>query len=127
MAYSINVPDNEWSSQTVTLGEVSLIVEFRYQTRTGRWYLTLSSPITGEIYLSQRKLVGNMLTTAFTSIPGFTGELFCEHVYGNLSDKDNSYGIYPTRNNFGRGKEFELKYLTNDELVAIQLVTEVSS
>lgn len=127
MAYSINVPDNDWSSQTVTLGEGSFVVELQYKNRTGRWYLTLSNPVTGEIYVCQRKLVPNMFATAFAIIPGFTGELICEHVYGELSNLENLNGFYPTRNNLGRGKEFELKYLTNDELVAIQLVTGATS
>lgn len=127
MAYSINVPDNEWSSQTVTLGNISLVVELQYKNRTGRWYLTLSNPITGEVYVCQRKLVPNMFATASAVIPGFTGELICEHIFGALSSNAHPNGIYPTRNNLGRGKEFELKYLTNDELVAIQLVTGVTS
>lgn len=138
MSYSINIPDYDWSSQVVNLGDNSFVIELRYKARTGRWYLTLKDPMTDDILISEKKIVGEMLVTGLYQIDNLTGAIYCERVYGKGKMKLNSNSDsatpyttddeYPSRNNFGRGKEFELMYLTQDEmsLLAIQDFSKVS-
>lgn len=107
MAYIINIPDADWSTQTVTLGSEAFQLELKYKERTQRWYLSLYNS-NGDVLLNERKIVPNILVTGLFQLEGLEGEIICEHIYGS-SD-------YPSRNNFGLNKEFELKYLTAEEV-----------
>lgn len=107
MAMSIVIPDTDWSSQTVTLGQTSFIIELKYKARPKRWYLTLKDS-DGTVLLTEKKVVTNMNLTGLYEIEGLYGDIFCERIYGESA--------YPERDNFGRDKEFELKYYTEDEV-----------
>ncbi|WP_400217233.1 phage baseplate plug protein [Escherichia coli] len=107
MAYNINIPDADWSVQKVILGGQTFNIEMKYKERTKRWYLTLINS-DGEILLSEKKCLNQMFITEPYVITGFDGGLFVERVYGD--------DTYPTRDNFGVGKEFELKYFPKEEL-----------
>lgn len=107
MAYSILVPDTEWSSQTVTLGGTTFILELKYKQRTERWYMSLFDA-DGNPILSEKKLVQGQTLTGLYDIVGMYGDIFCERVYG-LAD-------YPTRDTLGLDKEFVLVYYTEEEM-----------
>ncbi|EKF2848411.1 hypothetical protein OYT40_002162 [Escherichia coli] len=106
MAYIINIPDSEWSSQAVTLGNKIYKIELKYKSRTQRWYLSLSDNNKTTL-LTEKKLVSNMFLTEPYALDSFTGGLIVERIFGDAD--------YPSRNNLGLGKEFELKYLSADE------------
>ena len=107
MAYIINIPDSDWSSQTVTLGNKIYTLELKYKSRTQRWYLSLYDN-NKALLLSEKKLVSNMFLTEPYALDSFTGGLIVEKAFG---DKE-----YPSRDNLGLGKAFELKYLSADEV-----------
>lgn len=107
MAYSILVPDSDWSSQVVTLGGTTFILELKYKERTQRWYMSLFSN-TGERLLTEKKIVDGQTLTGLWDIEGLYGDIFCERMYG--TDE------YPTRNTLGIDKPFNLLYYTEDEM-----------
>ncbi|XAO54241.1 hypothetical protein [Yersinia phage vB_YenM_P778] len=113
MAMSIVIPDRDWSSQVVTLGGTTFIVELKFKLRTNRWYMTLRDS-TGELLLTEKKCVPDQNLTGLYDIEGLYGDIFIDKVYGAEE--------YPSRNNLGVGKEFELRYYTETEVNV--LITE---
>lgn len=107
MAYSIFVPENsEWSVQSVKLGEQMYTIELVYKQRTDRWYMTLSDT-EGNHLLTEKKCVTGQTLTGLHGLDGFGGYLYVQRTYGKED--------YPSRHNFGAGKEFELLYFSEDE------------
>lgn len=107
MAYSILVPDAEWSEQVVTLGGTTFTLGLKYKQRTGRWYMSLNS-VDGTPLLTEKKIVDGQTLTGLFDIEGMYGDIICERAYGT--------DVYPTRDTLGIGKPFTLMYLTEEEL-----------
>ena len=107
MAYNILVPDADWSSQVVTLGGTTFILELKYKSRTDRWYMTLYNS-DGQVLLTEKKIVDGQTLTGLWDIEGMYGDIFCERAYGT--------DIYPSRNTLGIDKPFNLLYYTEDEM-----------
>ncbi|WP_034455987.1 phage baseplate plug family protein [Buttiauxella noackiae] len=107
MAYIINVPDNDWSSQVVILGKSRYRLELKFKERLNRWYFSLFDN-DGERLVTERKIIPGVFLTEPFSFEGFEGALICEVQFG--ADE------YPSRDNLGRGKAFELQYLTAEEM-----------
>ncbi|HCM7357821.1 TPA: hypothetical protein N3288_000227 [Klebsiella aerogenes] len=118
MAYSIVIPDRDWSEQQVSLDGSVYTIELRYRGRLDRWYLTLKD-MSGNILVNQKKCVCGQTLTGTFSIPGFVGSLYVEQRFG-VAD-------YPTRNNFGQGKEIELLYLTEKEFSLLLRVNDMKN
>lgn len=106
MAYEINIPNNAWSEQTVTLDGSLFRLEMKYKDRTERWYVTLKDNL-GNHLLTEKKCVAGQTVTGLYDLPGVTGALFVQQNYG-LDD-------YPTFDNFGIDKQFSLIYMTDAE------------
>lgn len=107
MAYNIVIPDAEWSSQVVTLGGTTFILELKYKRRTQRWYMTLKNS-DGVTLLTEKKIVDGQTMTGLFDIEGMYGDIFCERQFG----KD----VYPTLDTLGVDKAFSLVYYTEDEM-----------
>lgn len=107
MAVNIVVPDADWSTQVVTLGDSVFVIELKYKARNKRWYMTLRDT-DNNILLAEKKCVPTELLTGLYDIEGLYGDIYVERVYGNSA--------YPSRDNFGIGKEFELRYFTEEEI-----------
>ncbi len=107
MAYNILVPDTDWSSQVITLGGTTFVLELKYKERTQRWYMSLFSS-DGVKLLSEKKIVDGQTMTGLYDLPGMYGGIFCERAYG--------LEVYPTRQTLGIGKEFNLVYYTQEEM-----------
>ncbi|AXN57384.1 structural protein [Erwinia phage Tian] len=106
MSNYIPVPDSEWSTQTVTLDKIPFLIELRFKSRQERWYLTIKDT-DGNILISEVKCVPNTTLTGRYGLPEIYGDIFVERFYGSSE--------YPTRNNFGIGKEFGLVYQPLEE------------
>lgn len=113
MAFSINIPPVPYSRQQVTLGSQPYIVIIEYRERTKRYYLTLKTS-TGITLLTGKKIVGGELLTALFEL-GMDGEIGCFRNFGK--------GDYPTWDTLGPGKEFELQYLTQEEIEIMRQYT----
>lgn len=107
MAYNIMVPDNDWSSQVVTLGGTTFTVELKYKERIERWYLSLYDSDNNAL-LTEKKLVDGQCITGLWDIEGMFGGIFCERAFGT--------DVYPTRDTLGLNKAFNLVYYTQDEM-----------
>lgn len=107
MAYSILVPDADWSRQTITLGGTTFILELKYKQRTERWYMSLYD-YSGQPILTEKKIVDGQTMTGLWDIEGMYGDIFCERIYGT--------DVYPTRNTLGINKAFNLVYYTEEEM-----------
>lgn len=107
MAYNIVVPDADWSSQSITLGGTSFILELKFKARTDRWYITLKDS-NGNDLITEKKIVDQQTMTGLFDIEGMYGDIFCERVYGT--------DIYPTRQTLGIDKQFNLMYMTEEEM-----------
>lgn len=117
MSYNINVPNESWSVQSVTLGGNIYKIELKYKHRTQRWYLSLFDSDNNPL-MSEKKCVSEMFISEPYEINGFTGALLVEKVFG-----DDSL-IYPSRNTFGLNKEFQLKYYDADEFKSFAHIVE---
>lgn len=106
MSNYIPVPDTEWSTQTATLDKVNYLLELKFKGRQSRWYLTIRDT-DGNILLNEVKCVPNTTLTGRYNLPEIYGDIFVERFFGDST--------YPTRNNFGIGKEFGLVYQPLEE------------
>ncbi|MGX9869052.1 phage baseplate plug family protein [Enterobacter mori] len=117
MTQSINIPSNsDWSTQTVTLDGNLYEIELKYKERTERWYLTLRNT-EGEDLLTEKKCVGGQTLTGLHGIPLFGGNLYIERKFGK--------GDYPSHDDFGPGKAFELLYFTDAEYTALLKLDDI--
>lgn len=106
MSYEINIPNNPYSQQTVTLDGSLFRILLKYKERTERWYLTLQDN-TGVDLLTEKKLVDGQVISGLWDIPGLTGALAVQKNYGT--------DVYPTYDTLGKGKQFSLIYITQAE------------
>lgn len=108
MALTIFVPDTSWSRQLVSLDGKSYIFEISYNERSTRWYIDIS--LSGTEVINSIKALENINMTGRYNLIDFDhGELFCV----NLKKTSDPVG----RDNFGIGKDYELIYLTNQEII----------
>lgn len=114
MAYNIMVPETDWSSQVVTLGGTTFILELKYKERTQRWYMSLYDSDNNPL-LTEKKLVDGQTMTGLWDIQGMYGGIFCERAYGT--------DVYPTRDTLGLNKPFNLVYYTQEEMDWLLLMT----
>ena len=110
MAVSITVPDTPWSSQLVSLSGKSYEFELTYNSRSSRWYLTIS--LSGVNIINSLKVIEGVDMTGRYLISEFSdGRLYC----GQSRKTSDPVG----RDNFGVGKDYGLVYLTNEEIIAL--------
>lgn len=102
----INVPNIPESSVRVTLGGLLYTFNFRYNTTTGKYYLTITYNNT--TLVSSLKLVDGVLLLKKYSISEFNhGDLFV----AKMKETDESVG----KDNIGVGKAYELIYIPFEE------------
>lgn len=110
MALKITIPDTSWSSQLVSLSGKSYIFEISYNERSTRWYINIT--LSGEEVINSLKAIESVNMTGRYNLINFDhGELFCVR-FKQTSDPVG-------RDNFGVGKDYELVYLTNEEISAL--------
>ena len=110
MALTIVVPDTSWSRQVVALDGKSYIFEISYNERSTRWYINIS--LSGTEVINSIKALENINMTGRYNLINFDhGELFCV----NLKKTADPVG----RDNFGIDKDYELIYLTNEEITTL--------
>jgi hypothetical protein len=110
MPLLIDIPDNAWSSQNVSLGGSTYRLELKYNNRDSRWRLSLSqggvSILTGVALMENQNLLYRYDLDLFNH-----GTLQCNRV-----KKD---GKLLGRDNLGVGKSYELTYYSFTELAAV--------
>jgi hypothetical protein len=108
MALKINVPDNAWSEQSISLSGIDYRFVFYFNDRDSRWRLDIFSSetpvITGiKIMENQALVTANYYPDLFQH-----GELFCIRVKQD--------GLPVGRSNLGFNKAYEIMYLTVEEV-----------
>lgn len=112
MAVSIFIPNTPWSRQTVSLSGRNYIFEVSYNERSKRWYIDIS--LSGSDVVNSVKVMENYDLTGRYCLQDFPdGELFC----ARLRETSDPVG----RDNFGIGKDYELLYLTLEEIEQLGL------
>lgn len=107
MAVSITIPDTAWSRQVVSLSGSSYVFETRYNERSSRWYINIT--LGGVSVINSLKVVENVNLTGRYLLDNFNdGNLFCIKIKETAEPAG--------RDNFGIGKDYELWYLTNEEI-----------
>lgn len=108
MAVSIPIPDTGWTRQIVSLSGKSYVFDIQYNTRSLRWYINLE--LNGQQIINSLKVIENINLTGRYLIDDLSeGNLYCVRV------KETSEPA--GRDNVGLGKDYELLYLTNEEVV----------
>lgn len=108
MPVSIPTPNTANTKQSITLGGKEYEFTQKFNERDSRWRLSIS--LSGEVIISGIKLVENRRLLSRYILSDFDhGDLFC------MRRKSTSEDV--GRNNLGIGKEYELIYLTNEELI----------
>jgi len=110
MPLSINIPDTAWSSPIVSLSGRSYTFEITYNSRSTRWYINIS--LSGTEVINSLKVLENLDITGRYNLVNFDhGSLSCVR-FKNTAEPVG-------RDNFGIDKDYELIYLTNEEITSL--------
>lgn len=107
MATSFNIPSSPHTSYLTTIENETFRFVFRWNTRASVWHLDVFAS-DGEALTVGAKLVPNIPLIRTTSIKAPNGLLI---VVNNTTNQS-----IPNKENIGVGKDFELVYLTEEEL-----------
>lgn len=111
MAQVLPQPQTSNETHRVTLGGTLYNFKYQYNTRDQRWRLSITDS-TGVDVMSGLKLMENQLLLERYNTPNFShGDLYCLR----SKQTDNPVG----RDNLGYGLEYELAYLTNEEVLEL--------
>lgn len=110
MILRIPVPKVSFATNSVSLGGQSYNFTFRFNERSNRWKLDISTA-EGEVVRNGLTLIEGVFPLSHLYTPNF--------LHGVLSVQQTKDGTEPAgRDNLGIGKQYELLYFSVDELSA---------
>ncbi len=105
----VKIQDAIYQEQLVTLNGNSVFITTTYNERNGRWYLSIDDRNKLQLISGLKLLPKKDLLSKYTSVYELLGgSLYCANIRGNDDEV--------TRDNFGTDKQFQLWYLTDEEL-----------
>lgn len=111
MPVSFNVPSAPASFYNTVIEREIYLFRFKWNVRAQSWYIDIETN-TGDILAKAAKLVPNNPLIRSNFDKGPSGNLYI------IATTDDATAI-PGRNNIGPRKDFELVYLTEEELVDV--------
>lgn len=111
MALNLNVPDAPASYYSTLIEKEIYTLRFKWNTRGESWYLDISTK-DGTLLASSSKLVPNTPLIRQNKDKGPAGNFY---VISTTTDVTS----IPTRNNLGQGLDFELYYISDEELANV--------
>lgn len=107
MPLSIDVPEEAWSSSNVSLAGTTYSFRYSFNNRDERWRLSIY--IGARAIITGVKIMENQLLLRNYGLDDFShGDLAC------VRAKQSSFPV--GFDNFGRDKEYELVYYSNEEI-----------
>ena len=111
MPIEINVDDESYQEQAVTLNGITFYLTISYNSvyKTNNWVIDVLDSDRNNLYVGKRITpFSNISSNSLELIESMNGYLFAVKLSGK---KD-----YMDRNNFGTGKDFRLWYYSKEEL-----------
>jgi len=117
MAISIPVPNSSYAEQFVSLDSNLITMMFSFNVVNKSWYISLSDSLDNPIKLGIKVMENQNLTKRFSLAEFKSGSLWCIRVKNSAERLG--------RDNFGRGKAFELFWVSNEEAESLGVGDEI--
>ena len=110
----IKVPDSSFESEEVIIAGTTYNLLFKYNTSDAAWYITIRDTEFTPLVSGIKVMPNQNLTKAFSYLNIFSdGDLWCRRA------KATRYPI--GRDNFGVGKSYELVWLSDVEMINVEI------